>query len=172
MKPADLNIHPLCPKRLITALRRAKGDSGKGWNFSVLADQLDINKGIVYKLVVYGIEPAAQELRLKLFLSRHSRKRVGDCNHCGKRVEVMKVGKLESHVHPDGTYCPGSDSRDFLKPHKLPSPYRKPLPVHKKWWNKQTSEFKEKIIHQAWEQYASPEQTGVLVAKVIHRSSF
>lgn len=146
MKPPRIEIHPCCPKKLITALRRAKGTSGKGWNFSALADSLDINKGIIYKLVVYGIEPVDEDLRLKVFLSRHPRKRAGDCNHCGKRVAVLKNGTLESHVHPAGTYCPNSDSRDFLKTHKLPSAYRRSLSDHKKWWNKQPAEFKDTVI--------------------------
>ena len=74
MKPKNLILHPSCPKRLITALRRAKGENRKGWNFSVLSRQLGVNKGIIHKLVTKGIEPRGEELRLKVFLPKGKRR--------------------------------------------------------------------------------------------------
>lgn len=159
-KPPSLTLHPSCPKRLITALRRAKGENGKGWNFTVLARQLSdetltVNKGTIHKLVTKGIEPAGEALRVRLLLSKHPRKRVGDCSHCGKRVEVMKNGTLESHVKPDGLYCPGSDTREFLrlirvKNSKVDKP---PKPVHLAWWGKLTTEEKHNCIFIAYQKH-------------------
>lgn len=146
MKPKNLILHPSCPKKLITALRRAKGENGKGWNFSVLSRQLGVNKGVIHKLVTKGIEPRGEELRLKVFLTRHPRKRYGDCNRCGKPVTLMQDGTLESHVRPDGTYCPGSDTRDFLHASKQKPRIRKELPKHIKWWRSLSKDKRSEMI--------------------------
>jgi len=75
MKQPKPNFHPSCPKRLVTALRRAKSKNGKKWSFSALARAIGVNKGTIYKLAIYGKPPHSEEIRLKLFLPRHPRKK-------------------------------------------------------------------------------------------------
>lgn len=68
MKRPKPTFHPSCPKKLKSALRKAK------YNQSLLARNLGVNKGSISKLILKGIEPKEEELRLKVFLPRHPRK--------------------------------------------------------------------------------------------------
>lgn len=136
-------IHPKTPPRLAREYKRAG-------SFHKLAEELRVNVGYVHNLIVHGKEPTdrtekGRDTRAKLYLPRKRQKRAADCNHCGKRVEVAADGTLTSHSRPDGLYCKGSDTRDFLPPFKAP---RQPQPEHLKWWSRLDKGIRAALIKQ------------------------
>lgn len=141
-------IHPITPTKLKTAFRRAS------YKFHTLAKARGINVKYVHGLIHYGKEPTDQtehgrNIRAKLFLPKKRReRRQADCNKCGKPVLLTTGGKLQSHVHPDGTYCKGSFTRNFLPSLRIRKQYAEP-PEYMDWWRKQPKQTRHEIIIEA-----------------------
>jgi len=150
------SIHPNTPPKLVKKFRKCG-------SFHKLADEIEVNVKYVYELIVKGEQPNdttenLREIRKRLHLTKRKRKRFAGCEHCGKLVEVADSGMLYSHSHPDGTYCKGSDQRDFLLDFKLPKDYNKrlaelmakpkppPAPKHLQWWNNIGKELRHTIV--------------------------
>jgi hypothetical protein len=104
-------IHPNTPPRLVKIFKQMD------FKYHQVADRLGINVAHIHNLITKGKEPKDKDIRRALFLpARKQKRRSGDCAHCGKRVNLESNGTMFSHVRPDGTYCKGSDTRDFLMP--------------------------------------------------------
>ncbi len=118
-------IHPATPPKLIKAFKRAR------YKYHPLAQARGVNVYWVHQAIRYGKRPPNDNIAKMLFFPKHPRKRFADCTHCGKQVEIKANGEMWDHLHPDGTICRGSDTRDFLPKFK---PVRQPPTPSQKWW--------------------------------------
>lgn len=138
-------IHPNTPTRLAAKYKKLK-------SYHAVAEDRRVNVFYVHDLIHDGKEPndttpKLREVRRRLFLSTRKKRRFGDCAHCGKLIE-LEHGFLTSHSHPDGTYCKGSETQDFLGKPRKPKPEP---PAHRKWWLSLDTSQRENIIRETYE---------------------
>jgi hypothetical protein len=134
MKKYRPHIHPNACRKLARFFRQVKRETGT-WNIRETARRLGVNQKYVQENLIAGIEPTNPDIRELILLPRKPKKRFGDCSQCGKPVELTIKGELQSHVRPDGTYCEGSFTREFLPRRRLPKLKPKPEPITPEWWD-------------------------------------